>query len=43
VNGQRVLREPCKYTTLTGIGTSETIGAGYNGTFFNGKIGEILI
>jgi hypothetical protein len=43
VNGQRVLREGRKYTTVTGMGPAETIGAGYNGTFFNGKIGELLI
>lgn len=43
VNGQRVLRQPGKNTALSGIGSVETIGAGYNGTFFKGKIGEILV
>jgi hypothetical protein len=43
VNGKLALRQRGKHPALSGIGSVETIGAGYNGTFFTGKIGEILI
>jgi hypothetical protein len=43
VNGKVVLRQRGRYSALSGVGAVETIGGGYNGTFFKGKIGEILV
>jgi hypothetical protein len=43
IDGKLALKQRGKYSAIGGIGAVETIGAGYNGTFFKGKIGEILI
>jgi hypothetical protein len=43
VNGVLALREGGKRTSLSGVSSTEWIGAGLNNSFFTGAIGEILV
>lgn len=43
VNGVLALRQGGKSTSLSGVSSTEWIGAGLNNTFFSGAVGEILV
>ena len=43
VNGRRVFRQTGKLSALGGVSGAGTIGEGFNHTFFNGDISEILV
>jgi hypothetical protein len=43
VNGIKVLSQNGNLAALGGVTGAGTIGAGINGTYYNGEIGEILV
>jgi hypothetical protein len=43
VNGVLALRQGGKRTSLSGVSSTEWIGAGLNNSFFSGAVGEILV